>query len=87
MPKRNLNQGAGAGTAKVVGAAHQDDSLQLGAGFLNVAFFIVIVILATITFAMYRLSSSMVALSERLNSIEDMIERYALVCHGGRSAR
>ena len=57
-----------------------DSSLILGEQTLSLAFLLVILTLMIITLALFKLAGAIAALSDRLGTIEELLERYALVC-------
>jgi len=57
-----------------------DSSLVLGEQTLSFAFLLVILTLMIITLALFKLASAIATLSERLGTIEELLERYALIC-------
>jgi hypothetical protein len=54
--------------------------LVYGEQTLTLAFSLVILTLMVITLAMFKLASAIATLSERLGNVEELLERYALVC-------
>jgi hypothetical protein len=57
-----------------------ESSLILGEQTMSLAFLLVILTLMIITLALFKLAGAISALSERLGTIEELLERYALVC-------
>jgi hypothetical protein len=57
-----------------------ESSLVLGEQTLSLAFLLVILTLMVITLALFKLAAAIATLSERLGTIEELLERYALVC-------
>ena len=57
-----------------------ESSLVLGEQTLSLAFLLVILTLMIITLALFKLAAAIATLSERLGTIEELLERYALIC-------
>ena len=57
-----------------------ESSLILGEQTMSLAFLLVILTLMIITLALFKLAGAIAALSDRLGTIEELLERYALVC-------
>ena len=55
-------------------------SLLLGENTLSIALPLIILTLFVITLALFKLASAIAALSDRLGTIEQLLERYAVVC-------
>jgi hypothetical protein len=57
-----------------------ESSLVLGEQTMSLAFLLVILTLMIITLALFKLAAAIATLSERLGTIEELLERYALIC-------
>ena len=64
----------------VAGTRKSESSLVLGEQTLSLAFLLVILTLMIITLALFKLAAAIATLSERLGTIEELLERYALIC-------